>query len=154
MPTVLCFVFGRHPVWSRSRPVSPCRPVPSRAMAVAMRDSVGKDVLPHDGRTADEKPGNVTPYADDGHRYPLSSFSHDGMAMVRKPGVTMPAFSALLHRATLSLVLSRNAPLMPSLPADTPASLPMPILMNRRFATNRHQIQTVLLISPYCLANW
>jgi len=110
MPTVLCFVFGRHPVWSRSRPVSPCRPVPSWAMAVAMCDSVGKGVFPHDGRTADKKPGNVTPYADDGHRYPLSSFSHDGDAMVRKPGVTMPAFSALPHRATLSLVFSRNAP--------------------------------------------
>ncbi len=100
--------------------------VPSWAMAVAMRDSVRKVVFPHDGRTADEKPGNVPPYADDGHRYPLSSFSHDGMAMVRKPGVTMPDFSAVQHRATLSLVLSRNAPLMPSLPADTPASLPMP----------------------------
>lgn len=127
MPTVLCFVFGRHPIWPRSRPVSPCRPVPSWAMDVAMRDSVRKDVFPHDGRTADEKPGNAPPYADDGHRYPLSSFSHDGMAMVRKPGVTMPDFSAVQHRATLSLVLSRNAPLMPSLPADTPASLPMPV---------------------------
>ena len=89
----------------------------------------GKTFFPHDGRTADEKPGNVPPYSDNGHGYPLSSFSHDGMAMVRKPGVTMPDFSALPHRATLSLVLSRNAPLMPSLPADTPASLPMPILM-------------------------
>ena len=90
--------------------MSPSRPVPSRAMVVPLRDSVRKDVFPHDGRTADEKPGNVPPYADDGHRYPLSSFSHDGDAMVRKPGVTMPDFSAALHRATLSLVLSRNAP--------------------------------------------
>ena len=76
---------------------------------------------PHDGRTADEKPGNVPPYADDGHRYPLSSFSHDGDAMVRKPGVTMPDFSALPHRATLSLVLSRNEPLMPSHPIQRQA---------------------------------
>ena len=102
-------------------------------MAVPLRESVRKDVFPHDGRTADEKPGNVPPYADGGHRYPLSSFSHDGMAMVRKPGVTMPDFSALPRRATLSLVLSRNAPLVPSLPADTKASLPMPILMNNRY---------------------
>ena len=85
-------------------------------MAVPLRESVRKRVFPHDGRTADEKPGNVPPYADDGHRYPLSSFSHDGIAMVRKPGVTMPAFSALPHRATLSLVLSRNEPLMPPHP--------------------------------------
>jgi len=85
-------------------------------MAVPLRESVRKDVFPHDGRTADEKPGNVPPYADDVPEDPLSSFSHDGNAMVRKPGVTMPDFSALPHRATLSLVLSRNEPLMPSLP--------------------------------------
>ena len=120
-PTVVCLGLGRRTPRPRGGSVSPhSTPLPG-AMAVPLRESVGKGVFPHDGRTADEKPGNVPPYADDGHRYPLSSFSHDGIAMVRKPGVIMPAFSALPHRATLSLVLSRNEPLMPSHPIQRQA---------------------------------
>lgn len=138
----------------RYRSVSPFRHKSFRALAVPLRESVRKDVFPHDGRTADEKPGNVPPYADDGHRYPLSSFSHDGIAMVRKPGVTMPDFSALPHRATLSLVLSRNEACCQYSLQTLQHLYRCRLLMNRRFATDRHHILPSRVKSPYCFANW
>lgn len=140
MQTVVCWCFGRRKPWPQYRSVSPSRQKLFGAVAVPLRESVRKDVFPHDGRTADEKPGNVPPYADDGHRYPLSSFSHDGIAMVRKPGVTMPDFSALLHRATLSLVLSRNETCCQYSLQTSTHLYRCRILMSRRFATDRHHI--------------